>query len=268
MVFGEAQMPEKITKNRINEFKKMLKELGGSSGNKRLREALGWGEDFYWKVQGRLVKSAEIEPGRGKGGSVKLSTSDIPNDALPPAGQPSKVDVKNERSLYAPVRSAIESKWINQFGFDSFVVDETHSRGSHDTDGTFTRPDITVAGLRLYRFLHRRIEIVTFEIKPRGAVRVLGVLEAIAHREAAHRSYVMYAVSKTDFDASGESSRIVELAQKHGIGVIAAEVSSKVDSWEIIIDALRHEPDPARLDRFLGDLPLDSMKATIQKWQN
>jgi hypothetical protein len=130
------------------------------------------------------------------------------------------------------------------------LVDETHSRGSKDTGGTFTRPDITAVGVRSYVYLPKRLEVVTFEIKPAEAVSIMGILEAIAHREAAHRAYVMYATSRVKFEDAIDSERIMELAQKNGIGIVLMEKPDAVETWEIALDAIRHEPDPARLDRF------------------
>jgi hypothetical protein len=165
------------------------------------------------------------------------------------------------------LKAAIESKWIHKFGFDEVRVDETHSRGSKETGGTFTRPDITAAGIRRYVYLPKRLEIVTFEVKPAGAISIMAVLEAIAHREAAHRSYVIYSTSRAKFDAAVEGDRIIELSQKYGIGVVLTERPDAVESWEILLDAVRHEPDPARLDRFLGDLPNEGMKEQLSKWK-
>jgi hypothetical protein len=153
------------------------------------------------------------------------------------------------------LKEAIESKWIKRFGFDDVRVEETHSQGKKDTGGTFTRPDITAAGIKTYVYLSKRLEIMTFEVKRAEAISVTAVLEAIAHREAAHRSYVIYSTSRSKFEKAPEADRITELGQKYGIGIILAEKPDEVESWEILLDALRHEPDPARLDRFLGDLP-------------
>ena len=147
------------------------------------------------------------------------------------------------------------------------MIEETHSRGSKDTGGTFTSPDITAAGIRRYIYLPKRLEIVTFEVKPAEAISVMGVLEAIAHHEAAHRSYVLYATSRAIFEKSSEGERILELAQKYSIGVLLTEETDNVETWEILLDSVRHEPDPARLDRFLTDLPSDEMKKQLSKWK-
>jgi hypothetical protein len=274
-------VPERVTVNRLTEFLEHLKKLGGSSGNARLREALGWEDpEFYWKVQGKLVEDGRIVPGRGQGGSVRLTeaesrptvTAELENDGK--AGQVGKNGTASnqqrkraaERPLYPPIRTTIEATWIQRFGFDDVRIEETHSQGSKLTGGTFTRPDLTVVGVRRYVFLPKRLEIITFEIKPADAVDIVGVLEAIAHKEAAHRSYVIYVLSRDEFERAREAERISELAQKYGIGVVLAESPDNVETWAILLDAIRHEPDPARLDRFLNDLPNEALKKQLHKW--
>jgi type I restriction enzyme M protein len=54
-------------------FIETLTELGGSAGNKRLHEALGWAENTYWNVHGALIETGVITAGRGRGGSVALA---------------------------------------------------------------------------------------------------------------------------------------------------------------------------------------------------
>jgi hypothetical protein len=188
-----------------------------------LRQRLGWDEDFYWKVQGHLIEIGQIVPGRGRGGSVRLTEA----QAVAP-DTPTVPEGLNERHLYAPLKGAIESKWIKRFGFDEVRIDETHSRGSKDTGSTFTRPHITAAGIRRYVYLSKRLEIITFEVKPSEQISIMAVLEAIAHREAAHRSYVIYSSSRAKFELAAESDRIIELAQKYGIGIVLAEHVEKV----------------------------------------
>lgn len=217
-----------------------------------------------------MIETGRIVAGRGQGGSVRFTerqATESSTESMGAIAQAAPVAGKRERDLYSPLKMAIESKWIHRFGLDDVVVDETHSQGSKDTGGTFTRPDITAAGIRRYVYLPKRLEIVTFEVKPAEALSVMGVLEAIAHREAAHRSYVVYAASRGLFEASAEVDRILELSQKFGIGVVLAESPSEVETWEVLLDAVRHEPDPARLDRFLNDLPGADMKKQLSKWK-
>jgi len=172
-----------------------------------------------------------------------------------------------EKELYPVLKASLEGKWIKRFALDNVLVDETHSRGSKNTGGTFTRPDITAAGIRHYVYLPKRLEILTFEIKSMDAVTIMGVLEAIVHREAAHRAYVLYGTSRAKFETGSEGDRIIELAQKYGVGVVLTEKPDDVESWEILLDAIRHEPDPSRLDRFLNDLPSVRMKKQLSTWK-
>ena len=79
---------------------------------------------------------------------------------------------------------------------------------------------------------------------------------------------MLYAVSREAFDKSAQGERILELGQKYGIGILAAGQPDDSDTWEMIIDAIGHEPDPARLNRFLGDLPSENMKDQIMKWRS
>lgn len=54
-------------------FIESLKELGGSAGNGRLRDTLGWQDDTYWSVHAALIEDGTIIAGRGRGGSVALA---------------------------------------------------------------------------------------------------------------------------------------------------------------------------------------------------
>ena len=53
-----------------------LEALGGSAGNGRLRELLGWDEASYDAVKVQLLAAGQLVPGRGRGGSVSLSHGD------------------------------------------------------------------------------------------------------------------------------------------------------------------------------------------------
>ena len=53
-----------------------LRELGGSSGNQSLREALGWDEAVYTSVRQVLLDKGLVATGRGRGGSLRLPEAD------------------------------------------------------------------------------------------------------------------------------------------------------------------------------------------------
>lgn len=66
-----GSMAREILRDR---FIATLGDLGGSAGNGRLRDALGWQEETYRNVHAELVEEGVITVGRGRGGSVSLST--------------------------------------------------------------------------------------------------------------------------------------------------------------------------------------------------
>ncbi len=67
-------------------FIKTLTELGGSAGNGRLRETIGWQDDTYWSVHAALIEDGTIIAGRGRGGSVALAAR--PKTTTPPPAKP------------------------------------------------------------------------------------------------------------------------------------------------------------------------------------
>jgi hypothetical protein len=73
-----------------NAFLSALKRLGGSVGNGRLREALGWPEDRYWAAQTALLDAGALISGRGRGGSFSLPTAAATAQAIATA-QPDRL---------------------------------------------------------------------------------------------------------------------------------------------------------------------------------
>lgn len=57
---------------KIERFISTLEAMGGSAGNQRLREALGWPETTYDNVKQQLLAESRIVTGRGRGGSVAI----------------------------------------------------------------------------------------------------------------------------------------------------------------------------------------------------
>ena len=61
-----------IEKN-TERFLATLQSLGGSAGNGKLREELGWQESTYLRIKQVLIEQGDIVSGRGRGGSVALA---------------------------------------------------------------------------------------------------------------------------------------------------------------------------------------------------
>jgi len=68
-------------------FLDSLRALGGSAGNGRLREQLGWDEATYDGARTALLAEGLIKPGRGRGGSVALANADNAAQETKPAAK-------------------------------------------------------------------------------------------------------------------------------------------------------------------------------------
>ena len=58
-----------------DKFISVLTELGGSAGNGKLRETLGWADATYNAVKEELIDDGIVTPGRGRGGSVAIAAA-------------------------------------------------------------------------------------------------------------------------------------------------------------------------------------------------
>lgn len=275
---NDASPRGNVTAGKKKQFLEALVAAGGSLSNAALRRTLDWPEDFYSRVHGRLLEEGKIRPGPGRGGTVWLVEQTAlaqPEVAVPVPAVAAQNETQSdkpilpakERDLYTEdLRKAIEN-WFRQKGVEGVEVEPTHSRGSKSTGGTFTRPDYTAALRKEYRYVPTTIEVATFEIKPDSDVTVLGVMEALSHRESSHRAFVLYAISEAAFNATKEARRIVELASKYGVGIIVTESPGSLDTWIAIVEEERNNPDPDRLERFLVDLPDGKVREKLAKWK-
>ena len=94
---------------RQERFLEVLKELGGSAGNGRLRDELGWQEETYERAGDALVETGLITKGRGRGGSVALAASARPRARIIDASRP-----KTATPTKAPRNKATRSGGFDQ----------------------------------------------------------------------------------------------------------------------------------------------------------
>jgi type I restriction enzyme M protein len=115
-----------------DKFIAVLRQLGGSAGNGRLREALQWVEATYASVKEDLLAEGAIVPGRGRGGSVALagprneetiSQADVeeahapaPELAPPPVIAPAPMTARAPRANGAAGNLGTEAKSLTQKG--------------------------------------------------------------------------------------------------------------------------------------------------------
>lgn len=268
-------------------FLRHVREAGGRIGNGPLMKSLEWTEEKYWKVHEELVDAGAIAKGRGYGGSVILVVPDSIEEAEQTADALPKSEISSvkeeliaaqteaatvpevrEYELYDPALKELQKHWQQRNQLLHCLCEKTASQGRRDTGGSWSRPDLVAVGLRKFEYLPDRVlEVYSFEIKAEYDVSIKGVLEALAHREMATRSYVIYHTNDQPWDHFPEAQRIEQLAARHGIGVIiASRIDSFKDCWDIRISATRSGSDPESLDRFVKMTLSEESKSQIRKW--
>ena len=268
-------MLEGLTEQQIQTLEAELLALvpaEGSVGNvtlvKRLTEA-DWSAEQYWAIRNRLIDRAVLMPGRGKGGSVRRLPESVPvvaEDAAP--GPAPRIEDLRERALYEPMKQVIDTAWAQDNRLDQHIVEITAHQGARLTGGRWTRPDITLASMRTFAYVPgKHFDVVTFEIKPCDTIDVTAIYEALAHRRAAHRAYALLHVPherKEQLEAL--VLEVAAEAKRHGIGLIVANDPADYETWDELVAAVRHEPDPERLNDFLAQQLSVGFRERLVRW--
>ncbi len=248
-----------------DDLEKLLQEVpadGSSVGNTSLRVKLGWTEERYFRTRDALVEAGNLLLGRGRGGSIRRVIEE-PQPAARPMGQVDRVgagtgavaglvagtNIGAESELYDPIAAVLRSAFAQEQRLQQAWFEVTARQGRRSTGGKWTRPDIAGASIRRFKYspgIH--LDVWTFEVKPAGASDVTGVFEAAAHSRAATRSCVLY--HRPNFDEE-ESLRIMQEAQRLGIGLIVFDNPADYDTWEILVAPTRRQPEPEAVEEFI-----------------
>jgi hypothetical protein len=105
--------------------------------------------------------------------------------------------------------------------------------GSRPT-GIWSRPDIVTVEVRTFEYVPgKHLDVNTFEVKSWNAINVQAVYEALAHRRAATRSYVLFYIPPDKAGAlKDQVEDVAAAARMHGIGVVTAGSSYDYETWE------------------------------------
>lgn len=206
---------------RMQYEQQLLDAIPGTArvGNIRLRTQLGWSEWLYWFIRNRLIDAGRLEKGRGRGGSVR---SILEAEPVQPAGPVRNARAISESALYEPILATIESQWVKDHQIQDHVAEITARQGRRDTGGRWSRPDIALASYNSYLYVPgKHFDVNTFEVKTHEGLDVTAVYEALAHRRAAHYSYLLVCVPDTAAEASSPLlDEIQDEADGHGIGFV------------------------------------------------
>lgn len=252
-----------------NQLLTKVKEKGGHAGNVTLQRELDWDVNLYWQIRDRLVDLGKLELGKGKGGSVSLVVqTETITTAETSEGTPTSVSSKiPENTLYEPVAKVLREEWSHDKRFRNSIVEVTAKQGRRDTGGTWTRPDIVVAALRVFAHVPNKFfDLITFELKPLDGIDVSGVFEALAHRRAATQAYLwLHVPNASDYDTD-KLARIGEEARRYGVGLIVGSDAADYSSWDRQIEAIRVDPDPELLNTFIAQQLSSIAKDKLAEW--
>jgi hypothetical protein len=258
---------EPTTDEEIAEYeKKLLQSVPDTDpvGNGRLVALLGWPESTYWKIRDRLIDAGRLVKGRGRGGSVRRVVV-VPPISKIASESPARVA---ESDFYLPILATLKSHWVKDYRIRDFVAEITAHQGRRDTGGKWSRPDITLASYNTYPFVPgKHFDVYTFEIKTHDQLDVTAVYEALAHRRAAHYSYVFICVPQ-ELEASLDHliDDIKTEADEHGVGLTVITDPADYETWDPLVEPLRNDPDPADLNDFLSAQTTTGFKDQIVHW--
>lgn len=236
-----------------DELMKLVPSDGKSIGNKSLREKLKWDEDKYWKVRNELIHDGLIRKSTGMGGAVKRVEAKV-DDVLPvPPIDQKKEAYKDEKSLYSPFKSTIELKFTTDNGIKGSVCEDISSQGRRYTGGLWTRPDIVLISVNTYPYYPGKVmDVITFELKHHKNISVAGVFETAAQSRFATKSYFcVYLPAGWDYQ-SEDYERIKNECERFGVGLISFSEPKDYDTWEVLVEPERKEPDPGEISNFIS----------------
>ena len=244
-------------------------EDGSLVGNVWLIDQLNWNKDKYWKVREILLESGALERGKGKGGSVRRSVSNVE-----PVSDPVVVvkAIRNspEAQLYEPLLAVLQNEWAREMRIeqDQIHFEITARQGKKATGGRWTRPDITAVSVRTFQHLTGKyFDAWTFEVKPIEALDVTAVFEAASHASRATRSYALLQVPTGSSDDYADIiDRCVREAARLRVGLITFSSPSDWTTWETKVEAPKLDTAPEALDEFVGHLS-DAAKTRMARWK-
>ncbi len=241
------------------ELKKLLNAVpkDGAISNEALRKELGWSRNTYIRRRDELVLRGDLLRGRGRGGTVRRSDPEAAKDS------------RRESDYYEPVIDYLAD--VFDFDYDALVIEKTAHGGRKSTGGLWTRPDITLIGLRrttLYKpGVH--VEVHTFELKRVQDTNVTAVHEALQHRRSANFAWVVPAAPSSQHleneEFQSRFNRIQQESQNHGLGVATFNLKGR-PKWTEYVSPQRNIPPAYDIDRFLVGQLSDEGQQAIQEW--
>lgn len=178
--------------------------------------------------------------------------------------------IANERDLEPHVEGFLWRRFGESF-LDpdlrnySMIVQNTAHGGT--AAGLWTRPDLAAAVVARYVYAPLpQLDLFGFEIKMTKSCTVYAVHEALAHTTFVHFAYLVVFLPKSTHSERDNLPRMVEQAQKHGVGLIIVSDPTDDAAYEIILAAQRHNPKLKRIDDFISQRFDRANQLALRAW--
>lgn len=174
-----------------------------------------------------------------------------------------------EEAYYSVVEMALSDLWHAEGYEKNQIYLENTARRDSKIAGPWTRPDFTMVSYKKFPWtIGSEFDVVTFEVKRADSSNVLAVFEAMSHRSAATRSYVVFPmdeVSWTERDKA-QAIRVKDECVRHGIGLIfAGQPGGGIPVHAIT--ARRYDIDHRKSSDFLAAVLSEAGKNRIAEWK-
>lgn len=173
-----------------------------------------------------------------------------------------------EEAYYDSIEKEFCTIWESE-GYDKsqYYLENTARRDSKIA-GPWTRPDFTMVSYKKFPWtIGSEFDVVTFEVKRSDTSNVLAVFEAMSHRSAATRSYVVFPLDEVTWSEKdpAQAVRVKDECIRHGIGLIL--VGSDPGTAYHAISARRFDIDHRKSSNFLSAVLTEAGKNRIAEWK-
>jgi hypothetical protein len=229
-----------------------LPKDGSMVGNLSLMRKLAMPPERFFEAKQELDNEALIVYGKGRGGSTGLAKPTI----APP--ERATTGVRDEYDLYGPLKKYFDDFWKpNYKAPDLYISKITGPPKDHKRkSGLWSRPDVSVLTVSAYDFIPERVlELTTVEAKKYADIGTRAVFETVSHSKFGHQAFLAFEwLDDVDMDDSSNEDVVEVFKESRRFGIGIMQMKMKEDkTWEIdiVLDSIRHDPEPADCNRFI-----------------
>lgn len=174
-----------------------------------------------------------------------------------------------EADLYPPVHDYLELRFRDRlqplYGELRVLSAITATAGGAGS-GKWSRPDLCLVALWRHRYGVRwRLDLHSFEVKPKARCTAESVYEALNHSSHVHHTHLVW--HNPDWrDEDPRCQPILERCRRFGVGLITFANPHDSSSYTVRLSAGRHEPSGDAVDEFIETRLPDEDKAQLAAW--